>query len=79
MLPKVADKQRRVSEVDVFITETTVSHARREQEEYNESAVAQTWWNYGKINQKQLIKQNIKAQQNKKQHLTKPRINKASH
>ena len=27
---EVADKQRRLGEVDVFITENTVSHARRE-------------------------------------------------
>ena len=52
MLPKVADKQRRVGEVDVFITETAVSHARREQEQYNESVVAQTWWNYDKTKPK---------------------------
>ena len=30
MLRKVADKQRRVGEVDVLTTKTTVSHARRE-------------------------------------------------
>ena len=45
-MTEVADRQRRLGEVYVFIQGTTVYHARRE--EYKECAVAQAWWNYNK-------------------------------
>ena len=42
-LIEVADKQRRLGEVDVKFIDTTFSHARREYNENNVCAVAQAW------------------------------------
>ena len=44
---EVADRQRRLGEIDVFIQGTTVYHSRRK-DEYKECAVAQAWGNYNK-------------------------------